>query len=265
MSATEIIITGAAGRMGSTLIRLAGEDPEIRLAAAVERPESLTDLAHLECDKGSDLTELLRRFPQAVVIDFTVPDFTEMAVRMARENGNPMVIGTTGLSDSQKQALEEAAGKVPLFWAPNMSPGINVLLSFLPKLAKLLGPAYDVEISEIHHRHKKDAPSGTALKLGEVLAQEKGWDRAALRCSREGIIGERPRQEIGAQTIRGGDVVGEHTVYFLGPGERIDVTHRVYSRDTFAQGALQASKWLSGQKPGRLYSMADLFADALGS
>jgi 4-hydroxy-tetrahydrodipicolinate reductase len=264
MSATDIIITGAAGRMGSTLIRLAGADPDCNLAAAVEQPEGMAGLAHLDCDKGSDIGEMLRRFPRAVVIDFTVPDFTETAIRAARECGSPMVIGTTGLSDSQKQTLEEAAGSIPLFWAPNMSPGINVLLSFLPKLAKLLGPAYDVEISEIHHKHKKDAPSGTALKLGEVLAQEKGWDRSALRCSREGIIGERPQQEIGAQTIRGGDVVGEHTVYFLGPGERIDVTHRVYSRDTFAQGALQAAKWLRDQGPGRVYSMADMFADALG-
>jgi 4-hydroxy-tetrahydrodipicolinate reductase len=263
MPATDVIIMGAGGRMGSTLVQLATADPELNLVAALERPELLGTLNGLVCQTGSNPEDILPTCSKAVIVDFTHPEATVLTAETAARHGNPMVIGTTGLNESQQQKLAGAAERIPLFWAPNMSVGINLLLEFLPQLARVLGVDYDVEISEIHHKHKKDAPSGTAVKLAQALSQAKGWDPGtALRACREGMIGARPEQEIGVQTLRGGDVVGEHTVYFFGPGERIDVTHRAYSRETFAKGALRAAKWLGNQTPGRLYSMADVFADA---
>jgi len=261
MPSTEVIIMGAGGRMGSTLMRLAREDRELKLVGAVEKSDRLEDLKGGDLIANSDPKAVFSSFPEAVVVDFSHPQATVDTVRAAEAQGNPVVVGTTGFDEAQKEVLQEAAYSIPLFMAPNMSVGINVLLEFLPKLAALLGPDYDLEISEIHHKHKKDAPSGTAVKLAESLAELRGWDNESLRYARQGMIGERPEEEIGVQTIRGGDVVGEHTVYFLGPGERIDLTHRVYSRDTFAQGALRAAKWLSGKSSGRIYSMSDLFAD----
>ena len=201
--------------------------------------------------------------PGAVVVDFTAPESSMELVRSCGKHSCKAVLGTTGFSREQTRELEELAQKTPIFWAPNMSVGINVLLEILPKLGALLGPDYDLEISEIHHKHKKDAPSGTAVKLARIMAELRGWDEGALRYARQGMIGERPEKEIGVQSIRGGDVVGEHTVYFMGPGERIDLTHRVYSRNTFAQGALRAAKWLCTKSPGRIYSMPDLFADLM--
>lgn len=264
MSGTQVIIMGAGGRMGSTLMRLSREDRDLQLVGAVERGERLEGLQAGDITADSDPQAVFSAHPGAVVVDFSHPQATVETVRAAEENGNPMVIGTTGFNHAQNETLQEAAVRIPLFMAPNMSVGINVLLEFLPKLAALLGPDYDLEISEIHHKHKKDAPSGTAVKLAQSLAELRGWDEGSLRYARQGMIGERPEEEIGVQTLRGGDVVGEHTVYFFGPGERIDLTHRVYSRDTFAQGALRAAKWLSGKDPGRIYSMRDLFAELTG-
>ena len=249
--------------MGSALCRLARQDRDLQLSGVIEHGDRLEELRGQGLRADSDPVKVLRDCPEAVAVDFSHPDATTPLVQAAAESGNPVVIGTTGFDSSQNQVLEEAAKRVPLFMAPNMSVGINVLLEFLPKLASLLGPDYDLEISEIHHRHKKDAPSGTAVKLARTLAELRGWEEDSLRYARQGMIGERPEREIGVQTLRGGDVVGGHTVYFMGPGERIDVTHRVYSRDTFAQGALRAAKWLRGQSPGRIYSMSDLFADLL--
>ncbi len=263
MPGTDVIIMGAGGRMGATLVQMTNADPDLSLVAALERPELLGSLNGLTCRTASSPDEILSECARAVIVDFTHPEATVQTAAAAARHGNPVVIGTTGLSDSQQQELAEAAGEIPLFWAPNMSVGINLLLEFLPQLARVLGLDYDVEISEIHHKHKKDAPSGTAVKLGQALAQAKGWEpEDSLRMCREGMIGARPEQEIGVQTLRGGDVVGEHTVHFFGPGERIDVTHRAYSRETFAKGALRAAKWLSRQSPGKIYSMADVFADA---
>jgi 4-hydroxy-tetrahydrodipicolinate reductase len=170
-----------------------------------------------------------------------------------------VVIGTTGLSPDQTAVLERTAATARVFWAPNMSVGINVLLSVLPDLVRRLGPAYDMEVMEIHHNKKADSPSGTAIKLGQSLAAAAGrdFDKAKKYC-REGIIGPRTREEIGIQALRGGDVVGDHTVYFLGPGERIELTHRAHSRDTLARGALRAAVWIGTQEPGRLYGMADM-------
>lgn len=245
--------------MGATLVRLAQSDPELTLAGVVEPSKKLQDLENLGCPFGKSLGEVLTKVKGAVVIDFTSPEASLTTARLAAETGTAAVIGTTGFTPEQLAELRAAALKAPLFWAPNMSVGINTLLAVLPELVKKLGPAYDVEIMEIHHNKKKDAPSGTALKLGECLAEAKGWElRDKACCCREGIIGERPREEIGLQTLRGGDVVGDHTVYFFGPGERIEVTHRLHSRDTLALGALRAAKWLKDQMPGKLYSMADM-------
>ncbi|MFP4070922.1 MAG: 4-hydroxy-tetrahydrodipicolinate reductase [Desulfovibrionales bacterium] len=257
--ATQTIIIGALGRMGKTLCELCRQDPELNLAAVVERSGYEQALKQYECLVGTNLEEILPKVPGGVIIDFTVPEVSVQTALKAREYGNPAIVGTTGLDQQQQDILAESARDVPLFFAPNMSVGINVLAQLLPRLVELLGEAYDVEISEIHHKFKKDAPSGTAVKLAQVLADAKGWpfDQAKQYC-RQGIIGERPEKEIGVQTLRGGDVVGDHTVYFFGPGERIEVTHRAHSRETFAQGALRAAKWIAGQKPGRLYGMSDM-------
>ena len=259
MSVCDVVIMGARGRMGSTLANLARNNPEYRLAGAVERPGLDAGLSELGCPVGTDLAALLPQVPGAVVIDFTAPAATVDTVQVCVAAGNPVVVGTTGLSKSQTAALEAAAASGRVFFAPNMSVGINALLSVLPALVTKLGDAYNLEIMEIHHNRKADSPSGTAIKLGQCLAGAAGRDFDAVKkCCREGIIGPRPGEEIGIQTLRGGDVVGDHTVYFFGPGERIEVTHRAHSRETFAQGALRAAAWLRGQAPGRLYGMPDM-------
>lgn len=257
---TDIIIMGAKGRMGATLVQLVQQDATLDLVGVCERKSHITGLQQFDCRVEESLTSLLPQFPQAVIVDFTAPDASVETVQTAAESGNPVVIGTTGLSTTQQGILTQCAKSTPVFWAPNMSIGINVLLKVLPQLVQALGFEYDVEISEIHHKMKKDAPSGTALKLGQCLAESRGWKYDEVKChSRDGMIGERPQQELGVQTLRGGDVVGDHTVHLFGPGERIEVTHRAHSRETFAAGALRAAKWLKQQKSGKLYSMADLF------
>lgn len=263
MNAVNVIIMGAKGRMGSTLVNLALQDPELQLKAVLEAPEYLSELEDLNCIKGSTLSEVLPQVSDGVIIDFTQPGVTVETVEQACKHQTPVVIGTTALDKEQQENVTRIAKEIPILWAPNMSVGMNALLEFLPKFAQILGDSYDLEISEIHHKHKKDAPSGTAVKMAQHLAESRGWeDKNVLKYSREGIIGERSHEEIGVQTLRGGDVVGEHTMYFFGPGERIDVTHRVYSRDTFAQGALRAAKWLANKEPGKLYSMSDLLSQA---
>jgi 4-hydroxy-tetrahydrodipicolinate reductase len=177
---------------------------------------------------------------------------------IARKQGKAMVIGTTGLSKDDLAALREAAAVIPIMQAPNMSVGVNLLLKVLKDVARVLGDDYDIEIVEAHHRLKKDAPSGTALKMAEVIAQavDRNLDEVGVY-SRHGIIGERKKKEIGIQTVRAGDIVGDHTVLFGGLGERIEITHKASSRDTFARGALKAALWLAGKKPG-LYDMQDV-------
>lgn len=256
----KIVVTGVNGRMGSTIANLIKEDPEIELAAVVEKEGRLDGLEKYDCISGSDLSDILLRTGKCVVIDFTSPEASLEAARACAHSGSAVVIGTTGFNKEQVKSLESMAQETPIFWAPNMSVGINVLLRVLPELLKLLGDKYDLELMEIHHKFKKDAPSGTALKLAQVLAESQGLslDEHGVFC-REGIIGERKDNEMGVQTLRGGDVVGDHTVYFLGPGERIEVTHRAHSRETFAQGSIRAAKWMSDKKPGQLYTMADIF------
>ena len=257
---TSIVVTGAFGRMGKTISELVRTDDSCVLAGLLERGDLLGKLGPQDCPVGAVAVDVLPKAPGAVVIDFTAPEASLATARVAAELGNPMVIGTTGLNEDQKAELAALAKQTPLFWAPNMSIGVNVLLKVLPELTRLLGEQYDVEMVELHHNRKKDSPSGTALKLAECLANAKDWNLPDVACyHREGIIGERPKKEIGVQTIRGGDVVGVHTVYFMGPGERIEVTHQAHSRETFAQGAIRAAKWLQKQPAGKLYGMQDIF------
>lgn len=257
-----VIIMGAKGRMGSTLTHLGMESDQFTLSGVVERAEYSKGLETLGCPVKHDLAELLPSCPGATVIDFTAPEVSLSSARKALKTGNPIVIGTTGLSAEQLTELESMAKDVPIFWSPNMSIGVNALVRVLPMLERILGEAYDMEITEIHHHHKKDAPSGTAVKLAQVLAESRGWKMDEVgNYGRQGIIGARPEKELGVHALRGGDVVGDHTVYFFGPGERVEVTHRAHSRENFARGALRAATWLSSRKPGRLYSMGQLLGE----
>jgi 4-hydroxy-tetrahydrodipicolinate reductase len=193
-----------------------------------------------------------------VLIDFTRPEGTMAHLAVCRANGVAMVIGTTGFTDSQKAEIAQAAKRIPIMMAPNMSVGVNVTLKLLEMAAKALATGYDIEIIEAHHRHKVDAPSGTALKMGEVIAGALGRDlKDCAVYAREGVTGERDPSSIGFATIRGGDIVGDHTVLFAGTGERIEITHKSSSRSTYAQGSLRAARFLAGQKAG-LFDMFDV-------
>lgn len=254
-----LAVMGATGRMGSTIVRLA-QDEQIPIVAMLERPEKIKDIVKSsDCLIGSDPDQIFPKISDAVVVDFTAPSASLTTARAAAKFGKSIVIGTTGLSDGQKAELEQLAKTTKIFWSPNMSIGINVLLDILPQLVSMLGDDYDMEVLEMHHNRKKDAPSGTALRLAECLTKAKNWQLSDTACyHREGIIGERPKREIGIQAIRGGDVVGVHTVYFMGSGESIEVTHQAHSRDNFARGALRAARWIVNEKPGRLYTMSDV-------
>ena len=259
---TSIIVVGASGRMGKTISGLVEADPQFTLAGLVDSPERIGALAGAACPVSDSLAALLPKVPGAVVIDFTAPVVSLQSAKAVAQTGNALVIGTTGFTDAEKDELRGLATRAPIFWASNMSIGVNVLLNILPQLTKALGEDYDIEMVELHHNRKKDSPSGTALTLGECLAEARDWKLNDVRCSaRDGIIGARPKEEIGIQAIRGGDVVGVHTVYFMGPGERIEVTHQAHSRENFARGAIRAAGWMAGQKPGKLYSMQDVIKD----
>jgi 4-hydroxy-tetrahydrodipicolinate reductase len=262
-----IAILGAAGRMGRALVRaVAAAAPAAALASAVERAghPSLGQDAGIVAGGGAAGVTVAAGLPAAgaadVWIDFTVPDATVAAAQAGAAAGAALVIGTTGLSAAARATVARAAEKVAVVLAPNFSVGVNVMLKLVADAARALGPAYDVEIVEAHHRAKRDAPSGTALRLAEALAGATGRDlAAAARYARHGEVGPRPPTEIGIQAVRGGDVVGDHTVFFLGDGDRIEITHRATSRDSFAHGAVRAALWLRGRPPG-LYDMADVLA-----
>jgi len=248
----KIAIAGAGGRMGRTLIDAVLADPGLTLAAAFDVPGSPAigqPVGNIRIASG----------PQSaagadVLIDFTRPEGTLEHLRHAKA----MVIGTTGFSDAQKKAVEEAARRLPVVMAANFAVGVNAAYQLAATAARILGDGYDVEIIEAHHRHKVDAPSGTALKLGEVVAKALNRKLSDVaRHGREGQTGQRPEKQIGFHAIRGGDLVGEHTVLFAGPGERVEVTVRSQSRMTYAVGALRAAKFLQGRPPG-LYDMADV-------
>jgi 4-hydroxy-tetrahydrodipicolinate reductase len=256
----KISIAGAAGRMGGMIAALA-EESGFALAALMDRPQCLEKLAKWGCPCASDPTVLFKDCPDAVIIDFTTPQASLHTAALAGVYGNPLVIGVTGFDAGQKAELEHLALQSPILWSPNMSVGVNVLLDILPRLARLLGPDYDLEMMEIHHNKKRDAPSGTALRLAESMAEGRGWKlEEVIRCERSGLTGERPAGQIGIQAIRGGDVAGVHTAYFIGQGERIEITHHAHSRENFARGALRAARWMFGRKPGRLYSIQDVLA-----
>jgi 4-hydroxy-tetrahydrodipicolinate reductase len=261
------VVTGAAGRMGSRIINVLSTAEDIRLSGAVERKghpllgQDSNGPAGLPA--GGVLTVITDDLSTAlksgdVLIDFTFPEISLEHIKACAEQGKPIVIGSTGFSKDQLETVRNYVQNIPCVLSPNMSVGVNVCFKVLADIAKTLGHDFDMEIVESHHRMKKDAPSGTAIRMGEVLAGALGRDfRQVANYHREGVTGERTKDEIGMQTIRGGDIVGEHTVYFIGMGERIELTHRAHTRDMFARGAVRAAKWVVGKKPG-LYDMQDV-------
>jgi len=258
-----IAVAGAAGRMGRALIESLSGHAQARLAVALEVPGSPAvgeDAgAALGRRTGVEVSAELEALAGAdVLIDFTRPQGTLAHLALCRRHGVRPVIGTTGFDEAGKRAIAEAGRELPLVIAPNFSVGINLLIQLLDTAARVLGEGYDVEILEAHHRHKVDAPSGTALRLGEAVAEALGRDLANCAVyGREGITGERDPRTIGFATVRGGDVVGDHTVLFAGTGERLELTHRASSRATFAEGAVRAACWLADREPG-LYDMRDV-------
>jgi 4-hydroxy-tetrahydrodipicolinate reductase len=265
-----VVVTGAAGRMGTQIVRLVKASEDLALAGAVERAGqggadagTLAGLGQLGVTIGDDLSTALAKAD--VVVDFTSHEASARHAELCAEQGVALVIGSTGFTADAKARVAAAARKIPVVLSPNMSVGVNVLFDLVKQAAQVLGDAYDVEIVEIHHKRKRDAPSGTAVALGEVAARALGRDPAdALAYSRHGILGERPPWQIGVQTLRGGDVVGEHTVFFCGEGERLELTHRATSRDQFARGALRAARWIVG-KPAGVYDMGDVLGIGKGA
>jgi 4-hydroxy-tetrahydrodipicolinate reductase len=262
--AVRIAVFGAGGKMGHAIVRAIADAKDAALAAAVERsdyPYLAADASQMAGLPASGVRVVDQRPAKGaadVWIDFTVPAATVANVKAAAAVGTAMVIGTTGLAAADKAEIATAAKTIPVVLAPNMSVGVNVMLKLVADAARMLGAAYDVELVETHHRLKRDAPSGTALRLAEAVAEASGRELAATaRYERHGDIGPRTDAEIGIQTLRGGDVFGDHTVFFLGQGDRIEITHRASSRDTFARGAVRAALWLSG-KPAGLFDMRDV-------
>jgi 4-hydroxy-tetrahydrodipicolinate reductase len=255
--------------MGRRVLEAVLSNDRLKLVGAVERPDCPDldrDLGPLigRPELGAKLADSLAKAaslanPRArLYIDFTTPEAVMDNLAQAQNDNLAAVIGTTGLDQAQKKTLGQAAEKIPVVWSPNMSLGVNLMFKVAQFMAKALGPDFDIEIVETHHRLKKDAPSGTALKLHEVVAQARSLDPAAsMVTGRKGLVGARTDGEIGVLAVRAGDVVGDHTVLFAGAGERLELTHRAHSRDTFAAGAIRAALWLDGQKPG-LYSLSDV-------
>lgn len=259
------VVTGAAGKMGGRMIALVREAPDFVLVGATERP------GHPAL--GRDAGEVAGAGPAGVkvadgiaavlpgadvAIDFTAPEASVAHVRAAAAAGKAIVVGTTGLGKEHLAEIRTHAQRIPCIVSPNMSVGVNVLYRLLAEAARLLGEDYDVELFEAHHHFKKDAPSGTALKMAQVLAEALGRDLEKVGVyGRKGMVGERPKQEIGIHTLRAGDIVGEHTVIFGGKGERIELTHRAHSRDNFGRGALRAARFAVRAAPG-LYDMGDV-------
>ena len=260
-----IAVVGASGRMGLCLIKAAALAKNAELAVAVSRPESLAigrdagELAGISVvgiKVVGDLASVVDQFD--VLIDFTRPDASMDFIKICREAGKKLVIGTTGYSDAQKALITEAAKDVAIVMAPNMSVGVNLSLKLLEMTAKVMGEYTDIEVIEAHHRHKVDAPSGTALRMGEVIADALGQNlKDCAIYGREGNTGERDRKTIGFSTIRAGDIVGEHTVMFADDGERVEITHKATSRMTFANGAVRAAVWLADKDSG-LFDMQDV-------
>jgi len=236
-----VLLLGAKGRMGRAISDAASK-AEMEITAGLDLGDNIAAQIS-NCD---------------VVIDFSHPNASGELGRACREAKKPAVIGTTGHSKEERAAIEELSRSVPVVLSPNFSVGVNALFWLTRKAAQMLGEEFDLEVTEMHHRLKKDAPSGTAKKLAEILCEERGFDYSKnVRHGREGLVGERPTNEIGVHSVRGGDVVGDHTVTFAGAGERLELSHKAASRETFALGALRAARWVLG-KPPALYSMEDV-------
>ncbi len=262
---TRVAVVGAAGRMGKALVRAVTETDGLELTVATEHPESsligadageLAGVGRLGVAVSGDLADGVDDFD--AVIDFSRPEATLKHLAICRANGKRLVIGTTGFSDEQKQQIAEAANDIAIVFAPNMSVGVNLCFKLLDIAARVMGEDADIEIIEAHHRHKVDAPSGTALRMGEVVADALGRDLEKVAVyGRHGITGERQRETIGFETIRAGDVVGEHTVWFAAEGERVEIAVKSSSRMTYANGSARAVLWLRGKSQG-LYDMQDV-------
>lgn len=239
---TRVLISGAKGRMGQALISCAQRMPELKVAAQV--------------DIGDDVKSVIDQVD--VVVDFSFHEATLGFARLCADKKKAIVIGTTGHTAADEDAIRKLQSTIPIVWTSNYSTGVNTLFWLTRKAAEILGPGFDVEVVEMHHRTKKDAPSGTAMSLAKILAEARQAQLAkVIRHGREGITGERTTEEIGVHSLRGGDVVGDHTVVFATHGERLELTHRAASRETFANGALRAAQWVVKQKPG-LYDMQDV-------
>ncbi len=260
-----IAVVGAAGRMGKTLIEAIQQAEGSKLTAAVDRPDSsligadvgeLAGVGKLGVQLVGSLADVVDQFD--VLIDFTHPTVTLKNLEVCRKAGKAMVIGTTGFSVEEKQLLALVGKEIPIVFAANFSVGVNLCLKLLDTAARVLGDDVDIEILEAHHRHKVDAPSGTAVRMGEVVAKALGRDLEKVAVyGREGQTGARQRETIGFATVRAGDVVGDHTVLFAADGERVEITHKASSRMTFARGAVRSALWLDGKAAG-LYDMQDV-------
>jgi len=265
MNKSRVAIVGVSGRMGQCLVKATKMSDSVVLTAGVSRPESpsvgkdvgeLAMMGKLGIPVVSDLSQVADDFD--VVIDFTRPEPSVEFIEICRKAGKSIVIGTTGYTEAQKATIADAAKQIPLVLAPNMSVGVNLSFKMLELAAKVMGDYTDIEVIEAHHRHKVDAPSGTAIRMGEVVAKVLGRDlKDSAIYGREGNTGERDRKTIGFSTIRAGDIVGEHTVMFADQGERVEITHKATSRMTFANGAIRAVCWLKGKQTG-LFDMQDV-------
>lgn len=262
---TKVGLTGAAGRMGRALVRAVVEHPELELCAAWElEGHSMIGLDAGTLAGAAPSNVLIAVYSDEelekcdTVIDFTAPEATTNLIGKAKDNDVDMIIGTTGLSPEQHQKMQHAAEDIGIVYATNFSTGVNLLWMLAKKAASVLGEFYNAEIIEAHHNMKKDAPSGTALTLLESICEAKELDPSeSVQNGREGLIGARQIDEVGVHAVRAGDIVGDHTALFAGPGERLEIKHQAHSRDTFARGAARAAAWLAGKKTG-LYHMSDV-------
>ena len=262
---TRIAIHGAAGRMGRSIASVLIDDAKAELVAAMDRPESGVKGSDVGVLAGKDsigvsVTDDLEAFLKEgqVVIDFSLPAATTHLLPLCAGQRVPVVVGTTGLTEENKAVLYRAAERIPIVFASNYSQGVTALFHLAARAAKLLGDSFDAEITEMHHRHKVDSPSGTAVTLGQIVAQAKAIDpESGVTHGRSGQVGARPDKEVGVLALRGGDVVGEHTLYLAGEGERLEITHRATDRMIFARGAVRAAHWVVDQPPG-LYDMFDV-------
>lgn len=260
-----IAVAGVAGRMGGHIARAIAGREGASLAGGFEAPghaalgRALSEVVGLMQAPGQVSGDAAQVIAQSdVLVDFTAPAASLEHLGLCVAAGKAAVIGTTGLNPEQRAALTAMAQKVPVVFAPNMSVGMNLMFKLVGMMTKVLGPEYALELVEAHHDQKKDSPSGTAVRLLEEMATARGWDLDQVaKHGRQGMVGARPKQEIGVSVIRGGDIVGDHTVYFITQGERLELTHRAHNRDTFAQGAVRAALWVAGKAPG-LYDMQDV-------